>query len=558
MHHPDQPRHQQQHYQPQHGRPGNNNSIHMHQRRPPHQQQMQHQHYNNRGGGFANPKNRNSFDDKNRETFGDDFVNDHHQRQQRPQQRYHYGEREGGGGQQVGTSSSLIMPGHVQTLGILRGARRQIDEHDESKIVPTGNPALDAERQREQDLQRSQQYRHSFDEDEYAGLMTARERQWVINIQLNQLKCENPYIDDYYYTVFSLKKESEEKERERVREMSKTARELQRQLSLSEDAKESRMLKRDEEGAQLLLPAETSGTDAAAKDEFKPQQFANSLGKLQAVSVKAPRKIIDVEVMLQAAEGSNTVQKDSRNYKQILLELERMYDLVIDVEDCEKKLMALPTNTAMRTQVEAEKVAAVARLGPALAVETRLKKYFVVRKGKALLIRALRMLDAAQTRTVCTALFTLFSLAVKKDREDRLLSMFWEAGIARHLEAAPLDTVTSYLQLLSNVSVSSGRGASRSPPPSSSKLGLKVVLATPLGVSVVATCLSKLVRSHGRRSDASRMVTDFSAEVAEVKDIAEPLDDVETEGLTDSQGLVSKEHAANFNRFIEAVTGHQH
>merc|ERR1719391_160767 len=232
---------------------------------------------------------------------------------------------------------------------------------------------------------------------------------------------------------------------------------------------ESRMLKRDEEGAQLLLPAETSGTDAAGNknDEFKPQQFANSLGKLQAVSVKAPRKIIDVDVMIQDAEERlNTIQKDSRNYKQILLELERMYDLVIDVEDCEKKLMALPTNTAMRTQVEAEKEVAVARLGPALAVETRLKRYFVVRKGKALLIRALRMLDQAQTITVCTALFTLFSLAVKKDREDRLLSMFWEAGIARHIANAPLDTVAAYLQILVS-GTSSGRGASRSPPPSS-------------------------------------------------------------------------------------------
>ena len=49
---------------------------------------------------------------------------------------------------------------------------------------------------------------------------------------LNQLKCENPYIDDYYYTVFTLKKETEMKERERVKEMSRTQRELQRQLSL--------------------------------------------------------------------------------------------------------------------------------------------------------------------------------------------------------------------------------------------------------------------------------------------------------------------------------------
>jgi hypothetical protein len=36
----------------------------------------------------------NSFDDKNRDTFGEDFVMDHQVQQQARQQRYHYGERE--------------------------------------------------------------------------------------------------------------------------------------------------------------------------------------------------------------------------------------------------------------------------------------------------------------------------------------------------------------------------------------------------------------------------------------------------------------------------------
>ena len=37
--------------------------------------------------------------------------------------------------------------------------------------------------------------------------MTPRERQWIVNIQLTQLKCENPFLDDYYYTVFNQKKD---------------------------------------------------------------------------------------------------------------------------------------------------------------------------------------------------------------------------------------------------------------------------------------------------------------------------------------------------------------
>lgn len=37
--------------------------------------------------------------------------------------------------------------------------------------------------------------------DEYAGIMTQKEKDWVIKIQLLQLHTDNPYVDDYYYVV---------------------------------------------------------------------------------------------------------------------------------------------------------------------------------------------------------------------------------------------------------------------------------------------------------------------------------------------------------------------
>ena len=46
---------------------------------------------------------------------------------------------------------------------------------------------------------------YASSEDEYAGLMSQRDKQWIINIQLNQLKCDNPYVDDYYYTMYQAK-----------------------------------------------------------------------------------------------------------------------------------------------------------------------------------------------------------------------------------------------------------------------------------------------------------------------------------------------------------------
>ncbi len=45
--------------------------------------------------------------------------------------------------------------------------------------------------------------------DEYANLMSNRDKQFLITIQLMQLNTETPYFDDYYYTMY--------KERLRIR-----------------------------------------------------------------------------------------------------------------------------------------------------------------------------------------------------------------------------------------------------------------------------------------------------------------------------------------------------
>ena len=179
------------------------------------------------------------------------------------------------------------MPGHVHALGILRDAR----ERQERQYESTGNPQLDLEMEkREQEEAELRQQYHNLSQnptDEFAGLMNPRERQWIINIQLQQLKCDNPFIDDYYYTVYNQKREMREAEQR------------------EEDGPQ---MKRTEEGPQLLLKP-----DSSRDESYKPTQFTNSLGKLQAVTVKAPRKIIDVSsVNNDLIEGSTTAQKEKR------------------------------------------------------------------------------------------------------------------------------------------------------------------------------------------------------------------------------------------------------
>lgn len=47
----------------------------------------------------------------------------------------------------------------------------------------------------------SQRRHGGADVDPYSGLMSTREKQWLMNIQMMQLNTGTPYIDDYYYTV---------------------------------------------------------------------------------------------------------------------------------------------------------------------------------------------------------------------------------------------------------------------------------------------------------------------------------------------------------------------
>uniref|UniRef100_A0A8C8VK31 PAT1 homolog 2 n=1 Tax=Pelusios castaneus TaxID=367368 RepID=A0A8C8VK31_9SAUR len=50
--------------------------------------------------------------------------------------------------------------------------------------------------------------------DPYAGLMTRKEKDWVIKVQMMQLQSENPHLDDYYYQTYYHRLERKQAEEE--------------------------------------------------------------------------------------------------------------------------------------------------------------------------------------------------------------------------------------------------------------------------------------------------------------------------------------------------------
>merc|ERR1719370_2403114 len=216
---------------------------------------------NDRGGGYEQQRHNNRYHDQDRQQPRGYDQNRFDQRFQ--ENRYF----------EQATRRDL-MPGHVHTLGILKHSRSRHDrnqrggiedddcllgDNEELSYNPTGDPVLDAKMLQEREELGRKRRIYEQCEDEYAGLMTQRDKQWIINIQLNQLKCDNPYVDDYHFTMYQARKEREGERGEKA-------------------------------GGQLLLNDSLTETPGS----YIPTQFENSLGKLQVVTVKAPRQIIDV------------------------------------------------------------------------------------------------------------------------------------------------------------------------------------------------------------------------------------------------------------------------
>ncbi|XP_063986492.1 protein PAT1 homolog 1 [Diachasmimorpha longicaudata] len=246
--------------------------------------------------------------------------------------------------------------------------------------------------------------------DDYSGLMSSREKQWLTNIQLLQHKTNQPYVDDYYFTVFS--------ERQNKKN----------------DNQDSRDRKHNNNGF---------GRDSREKEQhvltkvvYTPTQFENSLGKLQCGSVTAPRKIIDMDVVPNSDPQQHPQQKDMKKARQRLLEIERLYTLQLKLEDLNNPLAQLAEQ--MEQPQENEEPKPPKKTAPELVNimlasliqllhEDKLASILSIRKGKNLLLRFLPFLSVTEYGTQLGELWIglLRGLAIIGRRDAYLLVKFF-------------------------------------------------------------------------------------------------------------------------------------
>ncbi|XP_017297156.1 protein PAT1 homolog 1 [Kryptolebias marmoratus] len=260
--------------------------------------------------------------------------------------------------------------------------------------------------------------------DPYSNLMSQKEKEWVTKIQMMQLQSTDPYLDDYYYQNYY---EKMEKRQEKERDSSS----------------------KKEHATKLITPQV-----AKVEHTYRPVQFAGSLGKLTVSSVNNPRKMIDAVVTTRSDDEEKREKQVWNKRRQILYTVEKMYSLLLEVQDFEKRFLQTPeeerealleqhkTNTEQLCSSLREKEWDD-RVSDELCV-----MIMSVRKGKRLISRLLPFLPSTQAAAVVMAIARNLPALAKKDKQEQVL--FWlvepVSAIVQSLSSSALTDLLQELQ----------------------------------------------------------------------------------------------------------------
>ncbi|XP_076584216.1 protein PAT1 homolog 1 isoform X3 [Chaetodon auriga] len=259
--------------------------------------------------------------------------------------------------------------------------------------------------------------------DPYSNLMTQKEKEWVTKIQMMQLQSTDPYLDDYYYQNYY---EKMEKRQERERDSSKK-----------------------EHTTKLITPQV-----AKVEHSYRPVQFAGSLGKLTVSSVNNPRKMIDAVVTSRTDDEEKREKQVWNKRRQVLYTVEKMYSLLLEVQDFEKRFVQAPeedrealleqhkTNTMQLCNSLREKEWDD-RVSDAQCV-----MIMSVRKGKRLISRLLPFLPSPQAAAIIMAIARNLPALAKKDKQDQVLCWLVEpvSAVIQSLSSSDLTDLLQELQ----------------------------------------------------------------------------------------------------------------
>jgi len=221
---------------------------------------------------------------------------------------------------------------------------------------------------------------NNINPDKLAGMMTDKEKNWVVNVQMLQLQIDDPYRYDYYYTAWMLKK------------------------------KQFSMRNTNSAGLKTSVLYQLMNNKQDPKN-YRPLTFENSLGKVTMSNFHHPRALIDLNQrdsdphsnplhhidVLGGDDDDEERQKDAKNKDTILLEIEKIYQVLLSIDEIEHSILKAPEE--MRILLFQERRSKVDKLAFMLCTEN-FPHYLFVEKGRRLLAKCIPTFNLAQTKLI--------------------------------------------------------------------------------------------------------------------------------------------------------------
>lgn len=214
--------------------------------------------------------------------------------------------------------------------------------------------------------------------DEYAGLMSKKEQEWLVHIQKMQVDnlISDPYVDDYYNMCYNSKK---------LNNKSTAALLILDRVS------------RVQGGGNKNNNSDitTQGTT-----KYAPFNTEGSLGKIQVSNAKCPRKLLDLVALRDVVDSESDsatpalARKELTQLRKLLLDIERLYLILMKIDYEDKRMAALPESSRGPHMVTRKALCTQLFAGVTENKGKKLNQQIAsIRKGAALILRTLLILD---------------------------------------------------------------------------------------------------------------------------------------------------------------------
>ncbi|KAB0342899.1 hypothetical protein FD754_019825, partial [Muntiacus muntjak] len=304
--------------------------------------------------------------------------------------------------------------------------------------------------------------------DFYANLMTQKEKDWVVKVQMVQLQSENPRLDDYYYQEYYQKLEKKQADEELL-------------------GRRSRF-----ESLKLVTPyVQKAGVYESVV------RIEGSLGQVAVSTCFTPRRAIDA--VPHGTQEQETAAASSQRLW-VLYRIEKMFLQLLEIEDGQQDGPAQPRDSEQQSSRVEKLFQALKAQGQnnLEAADDGFLQALSVGKGKALVARLLPFLRREQAVSLLLAITRHLPFLVKRDVADQALQMLFQplSKCIRHL---------TFHELLQGL-----QGLMRLPPGSSER-PITVVLQNQFGISLLYALLSHGEQLVSLNSSIKEPSSDHSA-----------------------------------------------